>query len=44
MSRYKKIRSNVLSGNCDKNILEADMKFFLNRIGAANRETTGSHM
>lgn len=40
MSRYEKIRSDVLSGNCDKNISEADMKFFLNRIGAVNRRTT----
>ena len=44
MSQYEKIRSDVLSGNCDKNISETDMKFFLNKIGATHKRTTRSHM
>ncbi|MDE6917369.1 MAG: type II toxin-antitoxin system HicA family toxin [Lachnospiraceae bacterium] len=44
MSQYEKIRSDILSGNCDKNISEMDMKFFLNKIGASHKRTTGSHM
>ena len=44
MSQYEKIRSDVLSGNCDKNISEADMKFFLTKIGATRKRTTGSHI
>lgn len=44
MSQYDKIRSKILSGNCDKNISEADMKYFLDKIGAIHKRTTGSHM
>lgn len=44
MSQYEKIRSDILSGNCDKNISETDMKYFLNKIGAVHRRTAGSHM
>ncbi len=43
MSRYDKIRSDILSGSCDKNISEADMKFFLEKIGATHKRTKGSH-
>lgn len=44
MSQYEKIRSDVLSGKCDKNISEADMKFFLSKIGATHKRTAGSHI
>ncbi|MCI8874160.1 MAG: type II toxin-antitoxin system HicA family toxin [Lachnospiraceae bacterium] len=44
MSRYDKIRSDILSGKCDKNISETDMRFFLDKIGAVNRRTNGSHI
>lgn len=44
MSQYEKIRSDVMSGKCDKNISEADMKFFLAKIGAIYKRTTGSHI
>ncbi len=44
MSQYEKIRSDILSGNCDKNISETDMKYFLNKIGAVHKRTTGSHV
>ena len=43
MSRYAKVRANILSGKSDKNISEEDMKFFLSKIGAEHRRTTGSH-
>ncbi len=43
MSRYKKIREDILSGKSDNNISEEDMKFFLSKIGAIHRRTTGSH-
>lgn len=43
MSRYAKVRANILSGKSDKNIPEEDMKFFLSKIGAEHRRTTGSH-
>ena len=43
MSRYDKIRSDIMSGNCDKNISATDMKFFLDKIGATHKKTTGSH-
>ncbi|MCI9176039.1 MAG: type II toxin-antitoxin system HicA family toxin [Lachnospiraceae bacterium] len=44
MSRYDKIRSDILSGKCDKNISETDMSFFLDKIGAMHKRTNGSHM
>lgn len=43
MSRYKKVREDILSGKSDKNISEEDMRFFLSKIGAMHRRTTGSH-
>lgn len=44
MSRYDKIKSDILSGNSDTNISETDMIFFLSQIGAIYRRTTGSHI
>lgn len=44
MSRYGKIRAEILSGKSDKNISEEDMVFFLSKIGAIHRRTKGSHM
>lgn len=44
MSRYSKVRSDILSGKSDKNISEEDMTFFLARIGAIHRRTKGSHI
>ena len=44
MSRYDKIRSDILSGKCDKNISETDMSFFLDKIGVMHKRTNGSHM
>ena len=44
MSRYDKIRANILSGNSDKNISESEMTFFLSKIGATHKRTRGSHM
>lgn len=43
MSRYSKIRSDILSGKSDTNISEDDMKFFLSKIGAVHKRTRGSH-
>lgn len=43
MSRYNKIRADILSGKSDKNITEEDMRFFLSKIGAVHKRTTGSH-
>lgn len=31
MSRYAKVRANILSGKSDKNISEEDMKFFFQK-------------
>lgn len=44
MSRYGKIRADILSGKADKNISEQDMKFFLSKIGTLHKRTNGSHM
>lgn len=44
MSRYSKIRADILSGKSDKNISEEDMRFFLAKIGAIYRRTKGSHI
>ncbi len=43
MSRYSKIRAEIMSGKSDKNISENDMYYFLERIGAYHKRTTGSH-
>ena len=43
MSRYSKIRADILSGKSDTNISEEDMCFFLSKIGAVHRRTKGSH-
>ncbi len=37
MSRYSKIRAEIMSGKSDKNISENDMYYFLKRIGAYHR-------
>ena len=44
MSRYSKIRAEIMSGKSDKNISQEDMMFFLSKIGAIHRRTKGSHM
>lgn len=44
MSRYSKVRMDIMSGRSDANISEEDMKFFLSKIGASYKNTQGSHM
>lgn len=43
MSKYQKIRADILSGKADNNISEEDMLFFLKKIGAEYKRTRGSH-
>lgn len=44
MSRYNKIRANILSGKADTNISKEDMLFFLSKIGAVYKGSHGSHI